>query len=71
MKCIIGHEIQTDRGFKVFEAGIDYPAEETAGRERYFEQGPVMAEIVEEKLPEPEIEKPSRRGRKINEEVES
>ena len=37
MKCIIGHEIKTETGFKVFEAGKEYPLEETEGREKYFE----------------------------------
>jgi hypothetical protein len=37
MKCIVGHQIKTETGFKVFEVGKDYPPEDTAGREKYFE----------------------------------
>lgn len=70
MKCIISHEITTETGFKVFEAGADYPPEETLGREKYFAKE--AAPAVEEKPPEPETEpeKPPRKGRKLNEEVE-
>jgi len=39
MKCIIGHEIRTDRGFRVFEAGVDYPDEDVGDRAKYFEAG--------------------------------
>ena len=75
MKCLTGHEIKTDRGFRVFEAGVDYPAEEIKGREKYFEKEakakkPAVAE-EEKKLPEPEpeTERPPKYGRKINKEV--
>ena len=37
MKCIIGHEIRTETGFKVFEAGVEYPESEIADRVKYFE----------------------------------
>lgn len=37
MKCIIAHEVQTETGFKVFEAGLDYPPEEIGDRGKYFE----------------------------------
>jgi len=36
-RCIIGHEIQTESGFKVYETGVDYPDSEIVGREKYFE----------------------------------
>lgn len=53
MKCIIGHEIRTETGFKVFEAGVDYPAAEIGDRQRYFEA--------------PTKEPPAKRGKKTEE----
>jgi hypothetical protein len=75
MKCLVGHEIKTERGFRVFEAGVDYPESEIGDRVRYFEvaaagrtQKNNRAE-PDGKALESEIEKP-KRGKKINEEVE-
>ena len=73
MKCAIGHEIKTETGFKVFEAGLDYPADETEGREKYFEQVKGAAPPIgtaDDKPPDPETDKTPRRGRKHSEEVE-
>ena len=49
MKCIIGHEIQTETGFKVFEAGKEYPESEIGDRGQYFKESPAAkAEKMEE-----------------------
>jgi len=73
MICLVGHEIKTDGGFKVFEAGKDYPVSEIKGREKYFEKE-VKAkkpDVVEEKKPvksayvqPPESERSFKHGRK-------
>ena len=49
MECIIGHEIQTETGFKVFEAGKEYPESEIGDRGQYFKESPAAkAEKMEE-----------------------
>jgi len=73
-KCTIGHEIQTARGFKVFEQGVEYDPTEVGDRTKYFEATPeAQPEPVPVAYPsETAAEKASlkRRG-KINEEVEA
>lgn len=64
MKCIIGHEIRTETGFKVFEAGRDYPAQEIGDRAAYFEAaGPATAR----RAPAAEAADPPRRKSKSGE----
>lgn len=47
MKCIIAHEVPVGDGkFKIFEAGRDYPADETTGREHYFAPAEKITEEV-------------------------
>jgi hypothetical protein len=37
-RCIIAHEIDFGGGrFRAYEQGVEYPASETEGREKYFE----------------------------------
>lgn len=48
MECIIGHEIRTETGFKVFEAGKEYPESEVGDRGHYFKASPAIAEKTEE-----------------------
>lgn len=62
MICKIGHEILTEAGFKVYESGVDYPPEEAAGREKYFEKEAVKAAAVEENLQGPETGKPPQKA---------
>jgi hypothetical protein len=53
-RCIIGHEIRTEGGFKVYETGVDYPDSDIDGREKYFEitdLPDIPAEINEEVKP--------------------
>ena len=53
MICKITHEIQTATGFKVFEAGKDYPASEIGDRGKYFEAAkpaPAKKEKIKEEV---------------------
>lgn len=68
MICIIGHEIKTESGFKVFEAGVDYPESEIGDRVKYFaDEAAQRTQINNREEPE---EKPPKRTKKVNEEVE-
>ena len=53
MICKIGHEIKTETGFKVFEVGKDYPADEIGDRGGYFEAAkpaPAKKEKIKEEV---------------------
>jgi 5-deoxy-D-glucuronate isomerase len=66
MKCNVGHEVKTETGFKVFEVGIDYPAEEIGDRGKYFEKGPSLTVYPTKEKAE---EVSAKRVGKIKEEV--
>ena len=70
MICKVGHGIRTATGFKVFEAGKDYPASAVGDRGKYFENEPDTGPALIIEPSEAAAEKTSsKRLKKIAEEV--
>jgi hypothetical protein len=67
--CKIGHELRTERGFKMFEPGVDYPESEIGDRVKYFEIETIRR--TQKNNRQRDVEKPEvkRTEEKITEEV--
>lgn len=49
MRCLVSHEIATEKGFAEFKQGEDYPATEIGDRGHYFaEEAPKPANKTKE-----------------------